>query len=267
MDPRGVLYGWYHYEPDNVCKPGAHLPTAPRIGALRSHDNGATWQHLGIVIDPPPGSFRCDTASPWDAGGHGDFSVIADREREHLYFFFSSYVKDMDQQGVAVARMRVSDRDAPVGKVFRWHNSGWTQPGIAGLHTPIWQPKIDWHRPDADIFWGPSIHWNTHLESFVILMSRAITTGMKGDGTWVSFNPNLANPGGWSEPHQVLTAAQTKLAAKGANKGNAQNFGWYPQVIGTGHGESDRLAGKVARYFVAGVSRKEIVFLKEGEQR
>ncbi|MCZ2078476.1 MAG: hypothetical protein HUU41_17710 [Bryobacteraceae bacterium] len=266
MDQRGILYGWYHYEPDDVCKPGAHLPTAPRIGALRSKDNGATWEHLGVVIDPPKDSFRCDTPSPWDAGGHGDFSVIADHNQEYLYFLYSSYVKDIGQQGVAVARMRVTDRDVPVGKVFRWHQDQWEQPGIGGLHTAIWSPKIDWHQPNADIFWGPSVHWNSHLQSYVILMSRAVTTGMKGDGTWVSFNRDLANPKGWSEPKQVLTANQAKAAAKGANKGNARNFGWYPQVIGTAPGESDRLAGKRARFFVAGVSRKEIVFLKEGEK-
>ncbi len=267
LDERGILYGWYHYEPDDVCKPKAHLPTAPRIGALRSKDNGASWEHLGVVIDPPPGSFRCDTPSPWDAGGHGDFSVIADRQGEYLYFLYSSYVKDPAEQGVAIARMRIADRDAPAGKVLKWHRGGWSQPGLGGRLTPIWPSRIDWHRPNADLFWGPSVHWNTHLNTFVILMNRAVTTGMKGDGTWVSFNDELANPSGWSEPAQILTAAQAQTAAKGANKGNAANFGWYPQVVGTARGESDRLAGKTARYFVAGVSNKVIVFLRPGEKK
>lgn len=266
LDKNGTLYGWYHYEPDDICKPKSHLPTAPRIGALRSRDNGASWEHLGVVIDPPAGSFRCDTPSPWDAGGHGDFSVIADQNEEYLYFLYSSYVKSPAQQGVAIARMRVADRDAPAGKVYKWHRNAWSEPGLGGQLTPIWPAKIDWHLPNADLFWGPSVHWNTHLKSYVALMNRAITTGMKGDGTWISFNPDIANPAGWSQPAQILTAAQVVSAAKGANKGNAADFGWYPQIVGTAPGESDRLAGQTARFFVAGVSRKTIVFLRPDEK-
>jgi hypothetical protein len=264
LAPDGVLYGWYHYEPDDLCKPNAHLPTAPKIGALRSKDQGATWEHLGVVIEAPAGSLRCNTASPWDAGGHGDFSVVADQAGEYLYFLYSSYVADPAEQGVAMARMRVADRDAPVGKVWKWHGGGWTTPGVGGRLTPVWAARIDWHRPDADLFWGPSIHWNHHLNAYVILMSRAVTTGMKGDGTWASFSTDLSHPANWTKPVQILTAEQAKAAAKGANKGNAANFGWYPQVVGTAVGESDRLAGPTARFFIAGVSNKVIVFRKSG---
>lgn len=266
LDERGVLYGWYHYEPDDLCKPNSHLPTAPKIGALRSFDNGLHWEHLGVVIEAPPGSLRCDTASPWDAGGHGDFSVIADPRREYFYFFYSSYVKDPAEQGVAAARMRYADRDQPSGKVFNWHAGGWTEPGLGGKLTPIWPAQIDWHKPDATLFWGPSIHWNTHLQRYVILMNRAITTGMKGDGTWISFSADLASPRSWSEPVQMLTAEQARAAAEGAQPGNAANYGWYPQIIGTGPGQTDKLAGKIARFFIAGVSNLEIVFLRPGEK-
>src|SRR5262249_56124526 len=49
-DEDGTLYGWYHSEPAGICSerlPAKRL-TAPRIGAARSADNGATWQDLGI---------------------------------------------------------------------------------------------------------------------------------------------------------------------------------------------------------------------------
>ena len=45
----GTLYGWYHNEPGGLC-PGTSL-TAPRIWALRSRDNGATWKDLGLVME------------------------------------------------------------------------------------------------------------------------------------------------------------------------------------------------------------------------
>lgn len=267
MDERGILYGWYHYEPDDVCKPGAHLPTAPKIGALRSRDRGKSWEHLGIIIEAAPDSFTCQTSSPWDAGGHGDFSVIADRERQYLYFLFSSYVKNPSEQGVAIARMRYSDRDNPRGKVFKWHGGGWAEPGLGGKLTPVWTARRDWHQPDADLYWGPSVHWNTYLKTYVVLMSRAVSSGMKGDGTWISYNPQIEEPSGWSSPAQLLTAAEVRTATRGADVTNASNYGWYPQIIGTRRGESDKLAGRSARLFVAGVSNYEIVFSNPGRPR
>jgi hypothetical protein len=265
-DEKGALYAWYHYEPDDICKPNSHLPTAPKIGALRSADNGLHWEHLGVVVEAPPESNLCETKSPWDAGGHGDFTVIPDQKREHLYFFFSSYVKDFAEQGVAVARMSYRDRDRPVGNVFKWHEGKWKERGLGGRLTPILPAKIDWHRQDADIFWGPSVHWNTHLKTYVMLLNHAIDTAMKGDGTWVSFSDNPADPKGWSAPRQVLDAARVRAATEGAHPGNSQNHGWYPQVIGTGKGETDKQAGRVARLFIAGVSNLEILFLRAGEK-
>jgi len=265
-DEDGTLYGWYHYEPDDICKPGEHLPTAPRIGALRSRDDGATWEHLGIVLDAPPDSVQCDTLNHWDSGGHGDFSVIADQQRQYLYFLFSSYVKDFAEQGVGIARMRYEDRDAPAGKVLKWHRAGWSEPGRGGRLTPIFPAKKNWHTKDADLFWGPAIHWNTHLRMFVVLLNRAVDNFMKGDGTYVAFTTDLSNPASWSQPVQILTAVQARAATRAARPGNGANFAWYPQVMGTGAGETDKLAGKVARLFLAGVSAREIVFLKPGER-
>ena len=88
-DDDGTLYGIYHYEPDNVCSGNSHLPTAPKIGWLRSIDNGLSWSDLGFVLAADPADFRCDTKSPWDAGGEGDFSVMLDHQKEYFYIFFS----------------------------------------------------------------------------------------------------------------------------------------------------------------------------------
>ncbi len=69
----------------------------------------------------------------------------------------------------------------------------------------------------------------------------------------MSFNADLANPAGWSAPVKILDAP-------GDDR-------WYPQVLGLDPAkrETDKLAGRVARLFVRGVSRWEVVFLKPGE--
>lgn len=171
----GTLYGWYHLEPGGLCVDPTrdrHL-TAPRIGAARSRDNGLTWEDLGVVLTQA-GDVRCDTANFYFAGGNGDFSAMLDAAGEYLYLFISTY-GDPDEQGVSVARMAWRDRDAPVGEVKKWHNGAWNEPGLGGRATPIFPAAIDWHRPDADAFWGPSIHWNTHLGTYVILLNRALS--------------------------------------------------------------------------------------------
>jgi hypothetical protein len=263
-DEDGTLYGAYHYEPDNVCFANDHLPTVPKVGWSRSLDNGANWWNLGFVLAADPGNIRCDTKSPWDAGGLGDFSFILDRNKEYVYFFFSSYVKDFKEQGVGVARMRYADRENPVGKAWKWHNGQFSEPGVGGHFTPIFPAKKDWHEGDADIFWGPAIHWNTHLNTYVILLNHASDSKMTQEGIYVTFNADLSNPTGWSEPQKVLARDRIEEAMRGLH--NDLGTGWYPEVIGTRKGETDKLCGKTGRFFMKGLSRLEIEFLKPGEK-
>jgi len=249
-DPDGTLYGWYHNEPKGLC-PGSEARTqygltSPRIGAVRSRDNGATWQDLGLILTAPPGSLDCQAANGYFAGGHGDFSVMLDAGREWLYLFFGNYAGDAVTQGVAVARMRWADRAAPVGRVWKHHAGGWAEPGVGGRTTPIHPVTVAWQRPDTDAFWGPSVHWNTHLERYVMLLNRSCCRPeWPQEGVYISFAADLARPASWSPP---------RLLHRGGE--------WYPQVMGLDRQkrETDKLAGAVARFFMHGRSLHEIVF-------
>lgn len=247
----GMLYGWYHFEPAGLC-PGKSL-TAPRIGAVRSRDNGAHWQDLGIVLESPPNTLNCDTKNFYFGGGNGDFSAMLDRQQQWLYLLISTYAGDVSQQGVCVARMRWSDRDQPVGRVWKWQRGDWRSPGVGGAVTPIFPTAIDWHRADADSFWGPSIHWNWHLNQYVVLLNRASDGNWSQEGVYATFNGDLADPARWSPPVKIL-------GGLGADR-------WYPQVVGLDkeRQETDKLAGRVARLFVRGRSVWEITFLRPGE--
>ncbi len=259
-DVDGILYGWYHNEPQGVCANKEKL-TAPRIGAMRSEDNGANWQDLGIILESSTDSLSCSTQNYYNASGHGDNSVILDSNHEYFYFFFSSYNGDLREQGVSVARMRYPDRQKPIGKVWKWHKESWSEPGIGGHVTPIIPTAIDWHLENADSWWGPSIHWNTHLEMYVLLLNHAINANWEQEGVYVSFNRTLDKPEAWSPPRKVLDRKQIFDVPKISN-------GRYPQVMGLekARGETDKLAGQRARLFVHGKSRWEIVFLKPGEK-
>ena len=246
----GKLYMWYHNEPP---LPGGK--TAPRIGEMVSTDNGLSWRDLGLVLEAPAGSNNEASANFYFVGGNGDFTTIADRDNKYLYYYISTYNKDIAEQGVAVARMRYEDREAPVGKVFKWHKGAWTEPGLGGHVTPIFTVKTDWHKPDADAFWGPSIHWNTYLKTWVMLLNRAKDKNWAQEGIYVSFNADLGNPDGWTPPVKILDAADLEKSK------------WYPQVVGldASQRETDKLAGPTARLFVAGLSKWEIIFLRPGE--
>ena len=248
----GKLYMWYHNEP-----PLPQGRTAPRIGAMVSTDEGLSWRDLGIVVEAPAGSNNDASANHYFVGGNGDFTTIADLKNEFLYLYISTYHKDIAEQGVAVARMRYEDRDAPAGKVFKWYKGAWSEPGLGGHVTPIFTVRTDWHKPEADAFWGPSIHWNTHLMTWVMLLNRAKDKDWAQEGIYMSFNTDLGNPGGWTPPVKILDAAELEKSK------------WYPQVVGldAAQRETDKLASQVARLFVAGVSQWEILFARPAEDR
>jgi hypothetical protein len=246
--PHGPLYGWYHFEPTGLC-PGTSL-TAPRIGAARSSDNGATWEDLGVVLDAPPGTLNCATRNFYFAGGNGDFSALLDPKGGCFYFFISTYAGTVPAQGVSLARMAWADRDAPTGRVWKWHNGAWKEPGLGGQVSPVFPARLDWHRADADAFWGPSVHWNRYLRSYVMLLNRAIDKDWTQQGIYVSFNRNLSDASGWSTPAQLPVVLRTNQ--------------WYPQVAGLDRTrrDTDKSAGRKARLFVRGESRWEIEFLR-----
>ena len=247
-DEDGALYAWYHNEPNGIC-PGTDL-TVPRIGAMVSYDNGRTFKNLGFIIETRD-TFNCNVKNGFDAGGNGDFSVLPDSTREYFYFFFSVYGGTVSEQGVAVARMRYGDRSDPVGKVWKWYDGAWDEPGLKGKATPIFPAMKDWAEASTDAFWGPSIHWNTHINRYVILLNHAKgPPGYAQEGIYVTFNPDISDPLGWTKPVKIFRDGL-----------------WYPQVIGidSTRQETDKLAGRVARFFMQGVSEWEILFLNPGE--
>jgi len=245
VDEDGTVYGWYHHEPGGLC-PGATL-TAPRIGAVVSYDGGQSFEDLGIIVTSGE-ALDCKARNGYFAGGNGDFSVILDREKKYFYFFFTHYGGDVQNQGIAMARLAFEERAAPVGVVQKYFEGEWNEPGLEGRVTPVFPANVAWQREDSDSFWGAAIHWNTHLESYVILMNRSCCEPWwPQEGVYVTFNRDLTNPAGWSVPIKIL--AET-----------GYHPGFYPQVIGLGAGESDSLVGEIGRLFIMGRSKWEIVF-------
>jgi len=263
----GVLYGAYHYELDAVCVSNNHLPTMPKIGWIRSRDNGATWEDLGFIIEAKPCQVRCTSASPWDVGGTGDFVFYLDNKKEYFYFYGTSYDARFEEQGVWAARMRYADRKNPSGKVMKWYQGAWSEPALWGHLTPVFPAERDYHGKDGAMFWGPAIHWNTYLNTYVMLLNHAVDTKLTQDGIFISFNPDVASPAGWTKPRKILTREEIQKAMAGAEVSPTKlENGWYPEVIGTEKGETDKVVGRTARFFMAGLSRKTITFLRPGEK-
>lgn len=264
-------YGFYHNE-RIIEGCGAPSKVLPRIGMARSEDFGATWVDLGPIIEAPTDAIRCTTRNFYFVGGVGDLSVMLDPDRLFAYIYYSQYLEAEGRMGVVVARLAWGDRDAPAGRVDVWSDGVWTppterkltieddvfrdedtdpEPTVAGgwefpAASPFFASVNRWDdaAPGVDVFWGPSIHWNTAIQSYVMLLNRA--TGDKFDpgGIYVSFADRLDEPGAWSVPQLLL-------------RGGA----WYPQVIGLDPTVgSDTLAGGVARFFMSGTSTHLIVF-------
>lgn len=242
--PDGRLYMWYHNEPPGVV-PDRPDRTAPRIGQMVSEDDGLKWHDQGFVLEADPATFASKTANRFFGGGVGDFSVIPDREGKFLYFLFSTYPSDVREQGVAIARMAAADLDQPVGKAVKWFDGRWTEPGLGGRATPIFNAESDWHGPNALALWGPSVHWNEHLKEYVVLMNRASGGDFSQTGVYIAFGGRLDDPKSWTQPAKLMDATE-----------------WYPQVVGyDAQGrESDRAAGRISRLFLKGKSNWTLEF-------
>ena len=258
-DVDGTWYGYYHNEmpADGVCTGSSKV--IPRIGAARSRDRGQTWEQLGIVLEAPTAAFSCNTTNVFFVNGVGDFSVQLDPDSRDLYFFLSQYERSTTQQGVAVGRLAWADRDDPAGKLMLWRSRLWVPAArvvtmgddVAWAYatgSSLFYATDGWHDdgPTTDEFWGPSVHWNSYLEMYVMLLNRAKNTRYDQEGIYISFAPRLDDPRLWSPPVKIL------------NGGN-----WYPQVISEDDGVgTDKVAGEWARFFMAGTSQHLIHFIR-----
>lgn len=254
-DDAGTWYGYYHHErPADECgRPERQLP---RIGAARSSDHGRTWEDLGIVLDAPDGSAQCASTNRFVLGGVGDVSALLDAHQQDVYLFFSQYSGGIERQGVAVARLAWADRDAPAGKVSVFNDGAWLPatgseagPSASWSYPPgtplehATRPFHDGHQA-ADVFWGASVHWNTYLGQYVMLLNRAKDENFGTEGIYLSYAPSLADPQQWTPPQRLLSGGE-----------------WYPQVVGIEKGSgTDRLAGQRARFFMTGKSNRMIEF-------
>jgi hypothetical protein len=243
-DDTGTWYAYYHHErAADAC--GRSDRQLPRIGALRSPDRGVSWHDLGIILDAPAGSDACGSANRFVLGGVGDVTAALDADKQDVYLYFSQYSRDPSTQGVAVARLAWAHRDEPVGMMFIWRDGAWL-PGSQLAGTPLVRAAQPFHDQSttSDVFWGPSIHWNTYLERYVMLLNRAKDDEFNQDGIYVSYSPTLADPSQWTVPVKIMHGGT-----------------WYPQVVGTEVGTgTDRHAGRRARFFLTGRSDRVIDF-------
>jgi hypothetical protein len=235
-EPAGVLYGWYHMEPDYL-----ECLTAPLIGAMVSMDLGLTWEDRGIVLESGH-PIDCSYENAYFAGGNGDFSVILDRDSRHFYFLFSNYAGPVEEQGVGIARGAFADRGQP-GTLFKYFEGAWEEPGLGGRVTPLWPTVTGWAGPEFDVFWGPSVHWNTALGAYVVLLNRAVDAAWGQGGVYLSVSRDLLT---WTSPVKLV-----------------ETNAFYPQVVGIGPRGTDSSVGAVARLYVAGVSTFFLDFTQE----
>jgi hypothetical protein len=243
----GTVYAWYHHEQVGLC-PGTTLHV-PVIGALVSYDAGKSFKDLGIILSSGEPN-DCSARNGYFANGHGDFSVILDREKQFFYFVFGVYGGEASRQGIAIARMAFTNLTAPVGTVWKYHAGSWNEPGLRGHVTPVFPATVGWQAEDTDAFWGPSIHWNTHLENYVVVMNRSCChTGWPQEGIYLTMTADLSDPAAWSAPVKVLATGD-----------------WYPWVLGIGPGETSAEAGKTVRLFVRNFSEWQITFERADEQ-
>lgn len=244
QDEDGTLFLWYHHEP-KTCENGL---VSPKIGAAISHDGGFHVEDLGIILEAGD-PVNCEAQNGFFSSGHGDMSAVFDKASGYFYFFFTNYGGPVANQGVVTARMAFADRFAPVGAVHKFYNGLWEEPGLGGRTTPIFAAKAGWELKEANSYWGPSVHWNTNLQQWVMLLNHACCySGWPQSAIRISFNANLAAAGSWKPAVAILDGNQ--LPDRPA---------FYPQILGLDEDGTDTRGGRISRLYVQGVSRWELI--------
>lgn len=188
-------------------------PTSPaavcRIGIMKSTDGGRSWANKGLFLEDrqPRMILKPYNKSNTFAGGVGDPSAVA--SGDYLYLFYGEYgypgdynektydpEKEWAGQCISVARIRLADLDNPVGKARRWDGRGFNIPAdgvgkpIAALQIPRGAGGGPASHAPGGFHWGPSVSWNTYLNSWVMLMGKTTGPSWAGSSIHISFNPN-----------------------------------------------------------------------------
>lgn len=211
-----------------------------RIGIMKSVNGGWSWENKGLFLEDkqPRMILKPHNTSKTFAGGVGDPSAVA--VGEYLYLFYGEYgypgiydqetysaEKEWSGQCISVARIRISDLDAPQGKAHRWDGTGFNAPWD-GIGKPVSSLQISRtdgggpaSSPGGGFHWGPSVSWNTYLNCWVMLMGKVEGRSWVGDELYISFNPH-ADLGEGSNS-QDWTAPQLLVAKPG-------HVMWYPSL-------------------------------------
>lgn len=211
-----------------------------RIGIMKSIDGGRSWSDKGIILEDkqPRMILKPHNTSVDFAGGVGDPSAVA--SGDFLYVFYSEYgypdnydeesyspAKEWSGQCISVARIPLKELNDPAKKAKRWDGTGFTIP-YDGIGKPIGSlqiPLADGGGPsssaEAKYYWGPSVSWNSYLQSWVLLMARAERPKWGGSAIFISFNHHkdlgeALNSQVWLKPELLIDKSGDVL--------------WYPSL-------------------------------------
>jgi hypothetical protein len=263
----GALFGLYHLEEGPYVRCGAPFErpylSVPHIGLARSDDDGLRWRNLGLILSDGSFPVHCNLPIRFFAGGVGDPSMAVGPDSAYAVIAFTDYSgADPSTQGIQLARLALADLDAPLApdgrsKALRWHNGGWTGPGLQGAPgprvgqqwapeplgqaTPILPPARSWQDPLGGGFWGPSLSWNTHLGAFVLLLNNVSgARAFDAEGNYITYLPDMTAPVPVPRVPQRLQDLPGAPAA-----------GWYVQALGDpAMRGTSALTGQEARLFV-----------------
>ena len=121
----------------------------------------------------------------------------------------------MSGQCISVGRIPLNELDNPAAKAKRWDGNNFSiaWDGIGKSIDAFRIPEAEGGGPassaEAKYFWGPSVSWNEHLRSWVLLMAKAERPKWGGSSIYISFNPHKdlgegTNSQDWSKPELLL---------------------------------------------------------------
>jgi hypothetical protein len=188
------------------------------MAVSKSSNNGASFSTPERILtaNKPLGALKNEHQ------GLGDGCVVKDFVNDRYIAFFSEVISEKVSPMVSMAESK--NPDGAPGTWSKWHDGTFSEPGIAGIATPIHNLS---RVPGAN----PSVHFNTYLNKYVMVYASWER------GLFISVSDDLEK---WSSPVRILSNEELpKRKGKGLLR--------YPTIVGA----STNFAGKCAKLYFA----------------
>ncbi len=248
------------YEAENHCPTLTNQqPFYATVGFARSSDNGRTWpapvnSEFGNAERYPVLKYFSPEPTTNFTGALGNAIPAAYVDGHYIYVAYVFHDGTGPDISIRVARAKLDeDRDDSRSgdnashqlKFWKWYNGAFSQPGIAGLDSPVLPAGCSGHEQMADITHNDDL--GLYVMVFVCNPSLTLPTNPPTQfAAWYYSTATSLEREDWTAPQLILNSQFQLLPCSDPNSAGTVFDGFYPSLLSPGMAAGHtKLTGKV----------------------